>query len=57
MANYIVTSNRLDGLKRGDVISDKDLEGCNIDHLLNAGHISTQTVKKSAKTKDTDEKE
>jgi hypothetical protein len=58
MANYIVTSNRLDGLKRGDVISDKDLEGCNIDHLLDAGHISTQTVKKSAKTKVTsDEKE
>jgi hypothetical protein len=57
MANYIVTSNRLDGLKRGDVITDKDLEGCNIDHLLDAGHISTQTVKKSAKTKDTDEKE
>jgi hypothetical protein len=57
MANYIVTSNRLDGLKRGDVISDKDLEGCNIDHLLEAGHISTQQPKKSAKTKDTDEKE
>jgi hypothetical protein len=57
MANYIVTSNRLDGLKRGDVISDKDLEGCNIDHLLDAGHISTQQLKKSAKTKDTDEKE
>jgi hypothetical protein len=57
MANYIVTSNRLDGLKRGDVITDKDLEGCNIDHLLDAGHISTQQPKKSAKTKDTDEKE
>jgi len=57
MANYIVNSNRLDGLKRGDVITDKDLEGVNIEHLLEAGHISTQVIKKSAKTKDTDEKE
>ncbi len=57
MTNYIVNSNRLDGLKRGDVITDKDLEGANIEHLLESGHISTQQVKKSGKTKDTDEKE
>lgn len=57
MANYIINSNRLDGLKRGDVITDKDLEGANIEHLLESGHISTQQVKKSGKTKDTDEKE
>ena len=57
MTTYIVTSNRLDGLKRGDVISDKDLEGSNIGHLIDAGHISTQQPKKSVKTKDTDEKE
>ena len=57
MTIYIVTSNRLDGLKRGDTITDKDLEGCNIEHLIDAGHISTQQPKKSVKTKDTDEKE
>ena len=57
MTTYIVTSNRLDGLKRGDVISDKDLEGSNIEHLIDAGNISTQQPKKSVKTKDTDEKE
>jgi hypothetical protein len=57
MTTYLVTSNRLDGLKRGDTITDKDLEGCNIEHLLEAGHISTQQPKKSVKTKDTDEKE
>ena len=57
MTTYIVTSNRLDGLKRGDTITDKDLEGCNIEHLIDAGHISTQQPKKSVKTKDTDEKE
>ena len=57
MTTYIVTSNRLDGLKRGDTITDKDLEGSNIEHLLDAGHISTQQSKKSGKTKDTDEKE
>jgi len=57
MTTYIVTSNRLDGLKRGDTITDKDLEGSNIEHLIDAGHISTQQPKKSVKTKDTDEKE
>jgi hypothetical protein len=57
MTTYIVTSNRLDGLKRGDTVTDKDLEGCNIEHLIEAGHISTQQPKKSVKTKDTDEKE
>ena len=54
MTTYLVTSNRLDGLKRGDTITDKDLEGCNIEHLIDAGHISTQQPKKSVKTKDTE---
>jgi hypothetical protein len=54
MTTYLVTSNRLDGLKRGDTVTDKDLEGCNIEHLIDAGHISTQQPKKSVKTKDTD---
>jgi len=57
MTIYLVTSNRLDGLKRGNTVTDKDLEGCNIEHLIDAGHISTQQPKKSVKTKDTDEKE
>jgi hypothetical protein len=56
MNTYIVTSDRLAGFRRGDVISDKDLEGANVEALLDAGHIvehvSAQTVKKSAKTKD-----
>ena len=57
MANYIVTSARLAGFEPGDIVTDSDLEGSNINALIKAGHISTQTVKKSAKTKDTDEKE
>jgi hypothetical protein len=57
MANYIVTSARLAGFKPGDIVTDSDLDGSRIDALIEAGHISTQTVKKSAKTKDTDEKE
>ena len=56
MNTYIVTSERLAGFMRGDVVSDKDLDGANIEALLDAGHIvehvSAQTVKKSAKTKD-----
>jgi hypothetical protein len=57
MANYIVTSARLAGFKLGDIVTDSDLDGSSIDALIEAGHLSTQTVKKSAKTKDTDEKE
>ena len=57
MANYIVTSARLAGFKPGDIVTDSDLDGSNINALIEAGHISTQIVKKSAKTKDTDEKE
>jgi hypothetical protein len=57
MANYIVTSARLAGFKPGDIVTDSDLKGVSIEALIEAGHISTQTVKKSAKTKDTDEKE
>lgn len=56
MNTYIVTSNRLAGFKKGDVVTDKDLNGANVEALLDAGHIvehvSAQTVKKSAKTKD-----
>jgi len=51
MANYIVTSNRLVGYEPGDVITDADLEGANIDALIEAGHLSTQSAKKPAKTK------
>ena len=57
MANYIVTSARLAGFEPGYIVTDSDLDGSSIDALIEAGHISTQTVKKSAKTKDTDEKE
>ena len=57
MANYIVTSARLAGFKPGDTVTDSDLEGVSIEALIEGGHISTQTVKKPAKTKDTDEKE
>jgi hypothetical protein len=57
MANYIVTSAKLAGFKPGDIVTDSDLDGSSIEALIEAGHISTQTVKKSAKTKDTDEKE
>ena len=51
MATYIVTSNRLNGLQRGDIVQSSDLDGVNIEHLVDAGHLSTHTLKKPAKTK------
>ena len=53
MTSYIVTSDRLNGLKRGDVVEVSDLE-TDVLYLLEAGHISPHVPKKSAKTKDTD---
>ena len=53
MASYIVTSDRLAGFNRGDVVESTDLDA-DIERLLEAGHISPHTPKKSAKTKDTD---
>lgn len=54
MANYVVTSDRLGGFKRGDIVSDKDLEGVDVEALVDAGHLSTQSTKKSGKTKETE---
>jgi len=53
MAQYLVTSDRLNGLKRGDIVEVSELEA-DVKYLLDAGHISPHTPKKSAKTKDTD---
>ena len=52
MANYVVTSNRLSGFERGQTVTDQDLKGVDIEALLDAGHLSTQSTKKGAKTKD-----
>ena len=54
MTSYMVTSDRLGGFKRGDTVTDKDLEGVDVEALVDGGHISTQSTKKSGKTKDTE---
>lgn len=54
MTSYIVTSDRLGGFKRGDTVIDKDLEGVDVEALVDGGHLSTQSTKKSGKTKETE---
>ena len=54
MTSYMVTSDRLGGFKRGDTVTDKDLEGVDVEALVDGGHLSTQSIKKSGKTKDTE---
>ena len=54
MANYLVTSTRLAGFNPGDIVTDSDLKGSNIQALIKGGHISTQSVKKPAKPKITE---
>jgi hypothetical protein len=49
MASYKVTSDLIDGKNAGDTISDDELQGCNIDALLAAGHLAETTTKKTEK--------
>lgn len=51
MANYKITSDRMQDRKEGDIVSDTDLSGANIDALIEAGHI---TIIHKATTKETD---
>jgi hypothetical protein len=57
--DYEVTSNRLNGHKRGDIIKQADLGDLTTDllFLVEAGHLSPLKVKKSAKTIDIDPQE
>lgn len=57
--DYEVTSNRLNGHTRGDIIREADLGDLTIDlmFLVEAGHLSPLKVKKSAKTIDTEQKD
>jgi hypothetical protein len=48
MPQYKVTSDLLDGHKNGDLITEADLPGVNIEALLEAGHLGA--VGKSFKT-------
>jgi hypothetical protein len=50
----MVTSDRFAGFKIGDTVTDKELEGVNVEALVDGGHLSTQSTKKSGKTKDTE---
>lgn len=40
MTNYKVTSDRLADKKLGEIISEADLAGSNIEALLEGGHIA-----------------
>jgi hypothetical protein len=48
MANYKVASDNVAGKKPGDVITEQELEGCNIDALVEAGHIVGETKSSKA---------
>jgi hypothetical protein len=55
MAKYQVTSHRLAGAAFGTVVSDSDLDGANIDALVEGGHltpVSKTSKKDEAKAED-----
>lgn len=39
MATYKVTSDRVSGKKRGDIINDSDLAGVDVAALIEGGHL------------------
>jgi len=55
MAQYKVISGMLEGKKVGDIVSDAELEGLNIQALIDGEHISTQSSKSSKTSDDTKE--
>lgn len=56
---YIVTSDRLNGLTRGDILTISDLARLETDmlFLIEAGHLSPLKPTKSVKTIDTEQKD
>ena len=57
--NYLVTSNRLNGHIRGDIIKAADLGDLTTDlvFLVESGHLSPLKAKKSAKPITTEQQE
>jgi hypothetical protein len=54
MAQYKVMSSMLADLTEGSIISDVDLEGLNVQALIEGGHIDSVAMPKQAKTQDKD---
>lgn len=46
MASYKVLSNRIAGKKAGDLISDEELAGANVEALIEGEHLALVTSKK-----------
>lgn len=46
MATYKVLSDNFAGKNAGDTVTDEDLEGANIEALIEGGHLSTTTNNK-----------
>lgn len=57
--DYEVTSNRLNGHSKGDIIQEADLGDLTTDllFLVESGHLSPLKPKKSAKTINTEQKD
>lgn len=51
MAQYKVTSDRVDNFKEGSLVSEEDFPGANINALIEAGHLS-EIGSKTSKSKD-----
>lgn len=56
MAQYKVLSDRLTDVTAGSTVDDMQLEGLNIDALIEGGHIEALNANKQSVKKDLEEK-
>jgi len=52
MASYKVVSDLVSGKKSGDTITDEELVGCNVDALIEGGHITAESTSKTKADKE-----
>lgn len=52
MASYKVVSDLVSGKKAGDTITDEELVGCNVDALIQGGHIAAESTSKTKAEKE-----
>ena len=52
MASYKIMTDRIADKKAGDTVTDEELVGCNVDALIEAGHLSAANNKPSKADKE-----
>jgi len=52
MGSYKVLSDLVSGKKAGETITDEELVGCNVDALIEGGHLAVESTSKTKAEKE-----